>query len=176
MKTEECNQTEHAISFEDEIAKAIVTVLSVDGDNACVESSGSGACSSCESSGGCGTKSLLAFFGTKAVPLNINNHLNARVGDQVEIGIEQSKVLKLSVLSYLLPLVGLFGGGALSAIMETGDVIALGMGLAGLFVGFTYSRYLYSSENWGAEIQPVCIRIVSSGNEQYVELESVGQG
>lgn len=161
-------------SGDDPFARAVVTVVSVDGEMASVESSGKGECSSCAGSGGCGTKSLLAIFGSKPVPLRLNNSLGAAVGDRIEIGIEHSKILELSALSYLMPLVGLFGGGALSAVLRTSDIIALGLGLAGLAIGFALSRHLYTSERWEREIHPVCIRLVSSGDEQYIELGSLG--
>ncbi len=174
MKSEECSEEEQSEKCDEQFARAIVTVISVDGETACVESSGKVACSRCASSGGCGTKSLLAFFGTKPVSLRLKNNLGAAVGDKIEIGIEQSKILELSALSYLLPLVGLFGGGALSVVLRTSDVVAFGIGLAGLAIGFAYSRHIYTSERWEREIIPVCIRLVSSGDEQYVELGSIG--
>ncbi|HNP62548.1 MAG TPA: SoxR reducing system RseC family protein [Woeseiaceae bacterium] len=174
MKTVECTDIEQKESCEEDLARAVVTVVSVEGDRVHVESSGGAACSRCAHSGGCGTKSLLAFFGNKAVPLVLDNNLGARVGDQIEIGIEHSKILKLSALSYLLPIIGLLGGGALSAVAETSDIMALGLGLAGLGIGFAYSRHLYSSERWEREILPICMRLVSSGDEQYVELKTLG--
>jgi sigma-E factor negative regulatory protein RseC len=176
MKTDECYNKENEASCDEPLVRAIVTVVSVDGDLVHVESSGKGACSRCAGSGGCGTKYLLAFFGTKSIPLILENNLDATVGDQIEIGIEHSKILKISALSYLLPLVGLSGGGALSAVLNTSDLTALVLGIAGLGIGFAYSRHLYSSERWEREILPVCMRHVSSGDEQYIELESIGQG
>ena len=135
MKTDECYDKENEASCDEPIARAIVTVISVEGELVHVESSGEGACSRCAGSGGCGTKSLLAFFGTKSIPLILENNLGATVGDQIEIGIEHSKILKISALSYLLPLVGLSGGGALSAVLSTSDLTALVLGIAGLGIG-----------------------------------------
>jgi len=174
METEEYREIEQSKSCDEQLARAIVTVISLDGETARVESAGTASCSRCASTGGCGTKSLLALFGTKPVPLELENNLGAKVGDQIEIGIEQTKILKLSALSYLMPLVGLFGGGALGAVLRTSDLIGFGLGLAGLAVGFGYSRYLYTSERWEKEILPVCVRLVASGDEQYINIESIG--
>ncbi len=173
MKTVECTDIEREDSGEVDLARAVVTVVSVEGERVHVESSGTAACGQCASSGGCGTKSLLAFFGNKSIPLVLDNNLGARVGDQIEIGIEHSKILKISALSYLLPIIGLLGGGALSSVAKTSDVIAFGLGLMGLGIGFAYSRHLYSSERWEREILPVCMRVVSSGDEQYVDLKTL---
>tara|TARA_R110002096_G_scaffold64920_3_gene158038 strand:- start:26155 stop:26685 length:531 start_codon:yes stop_codon:yes gene_type:complete len=176
MKTDESDDIEREGSCGESIARAVVTVTSIEGASVRVESTGTAACGKCAGSGGCGTKSLLAIFGNKSIPLLLDNNLGAKVGDQIEIGIEQSKILKLSALSYLLPLIGLLGGGALSAVAETSDALALALGLAGLGVGFAYSRHLYKSERWEREILPVCMRLVASGDEQYVDLQTLSRG
>ena len=173
MNMEAPRDCETRASGEDELARAIVTIVSIDGQTAYVESSGSTACSGCASSGSCGTKSLMAVFGKKSIALEIENHFGAAIGDQIEIGIEHSTILKLSALSYLLPLIGLLGGGAIGTTMNAGDLVAFGAGLVGLFVGFGYSHHLYTSEKWVRNISPVFLRHVSSGNETYVELEAI---
>ncbi len=156
-----------------ELARAIVTIISVDGPTAFVEIAGGAACSRCAGAGGCGTKSLLAIFGKKSIALKIDNRIGAAIGDQVEIGIEQSTILKLSALSYLLPLIGLTGGGAIGAAADAGDLVSFGIGVIGLVVGFVYSRHLYTSEKWEREISPILLRRVSSGDDNYIKLEAI---
>jgi len=174
MKTEAPNHHNTEADCSAELARAIVTVVSVDGQTAHVESSGGAGCSSCAGSRNCGTKSLMAIFGNKTVPLKIDNVFDAAVGDQIEIGIEQATILKLSALSYLLPLLGLLGGGSIATVANASDLVSFGLGLSGLLAGFAYSRHLYTSDKWERDISPVCLRRVSSGDEKYVELEAIG--
>lgn len=155
------------------MASAIVTVVSVDGDSAFVETSGAAGCSSCAGVGGCGTRKLLAIFGNKSVALRVDNRFDAEVGDRVEIGIEHATILKLSALSYLMPLVGLTGGGAVGAVAGLGDVASFAFALIGLAAAFGYSRYLYSTARWEREIAPICLRRIASGDEHFVDITAI---
>lgn len=114
----------------------------------------------------------MAIFGTKNIALEIENHFGAAIGDQVEIGLNHRTIIRLSALLYLLPLIGLLGGGAIGASMNAGDLVSLGVGITGLLVGFRYSRFLYTSEKWERDLSPVFLRRVSSGSETYFELEA----
>ena len=157
----------------DGLARAIVTVVSVEGQKALVDATGSNSCESCAGSGGCGTRSLMAMFGARNALLRIDNVFEAKTGDRLEIGIEQSKILKMSALSYLMPLIGHMGGGLIGAASNSSDVVSFGLGLIGLLIAFAYSRYLFTSSRWEREISPVCLRRVSSGNERYVDPEAI---
>lgn len=160
-------------SENDGMVRVVVTVVSVDGQNALVDATGGGACESCAGSKGCGTRSLTAFFGSRNAPLRVDNVFGANVGDRLEIGIEQIKILKLSAVSYLLPLIGLVGGGLIGAASNSSDIVSFGLGLLGLLIAFAYSRYLFASTRWELEISPVCLRRVSSGDERYIDPEVI---
>jgi sigma-E factor negative regulatory protein RseC len=165
---EMANADEH-----DGLARAVVTVVSVEGQKALVDTTGSNSCESCAGSGGCGTQSLMALFGAKNARLRIDNVFEAKAGDRLEIGIEQIKILKMSALSYLMPLIGLMGGGLIGAASNSSDAVSFGFGLIGLLIAFAYSRYLFTSSRWEREISPVCLRRVSSGDERYIDPEVI---
>lgn len=156
----------------DDLARAIVTIVSVDGQSAYVESCGNVACRSCAGPNGCGTKSLMEIFGKRNLVLRVDNKFGAAVGDQIEIGIEHSTILRLSALSYLFPLLGLLGGGAIGEFAGATDLVSLGTGVAGLIASFAYSRHLYRSGKWGQDIAPICLRQLSAGNEKFIDIDS----
>ena len=154
-------------------ARAVVTVISTDGKTALVRSSGASGCSSCGESKGCGTRSLMAVFGNKSSLLKIQNTVGARTGDRVEIEIEHSKIIKMAALSYLLPLLGLIGGGAIGNALQSGDGIAFAGAMIGLVAGFAYSYYAYSTDRLASDTAPTCVRRVSSADEHFIDLEAI---
>ena len=90
----------------------------------------------------------MKIFGEKSVPLRIENTFHARVGDEIEIGIEHMKILKLSAVSYLLPLLGLVGGGSIATAANSSDGVAFAGAMLGLVAGFVYGRRLFRSDRW----------------------------
>ena len=115
----------------------------------------------------------MAVFGDKTSLLRVENNVRAQAGDRIEIEIEQSRILKMSALSYLLPPVGLIGGGAIGSALQLGDGIAFIGAIGGLISGFSYSHHLFTSERWEQEIKPSCVRRLSSQNEYFVDVEAI---
>ena len=158
---------------DDLYARAVVTVVSTDGSTALVRASGSSGCASCSESSGCGTRSLMAVFGGKTSMLRVANTVGAQAGDNVEIEIEQAKIIKMSALSYLVPLLGLIGGGMIGSALRFGDGIAFAGAMLGLLAGFFYSNRVYTSERWEREIAPSCVRLLPSQSEHFVDVEAI---
>ena len=154
-------------------ARAVVTVVSTDDRTALVRSSGTSGCGTCGESNGCGTRSLMAVFGSKTSLLRVENTVGARAGDRVEIEVEQAKIIKMSALSYLLPLLGLIGGGIIGSALQFGDGIAFAGAMLGLVAGFVYSHRVYTSERWEREIAPLCVRRLPSQSEHFVDVEAI---
>ena len=154
-------------------ARAVVTVVSVDGSTATVEPSGTALCGKCSGATGCGTRTLANLLGNRIAPLRVENNLNASVGDQVEIGIEQATMLKLSALSYLVPLAGLLFGGVIASMAGLSESLAFISGIAGLAIGFAIGRRLFSKDRWEQRIVPTCLRRVASEQEQYVDVRAI---
>jgi sigma-E factor negative regulatory protein RseC len=89
-------------------------------------------CAGCEARGAC------EVHGDKKLLVEVRNDLEAKVGDTVEISMPSGSVLKVSLLVYALPIVGLILG-ALSAGIWAGafhipstpaSLIGAGAGLA----------------------------------------------
>ena len=90
-----------------------------------------GGCSSC--GGGCDSEGHSVI---------VSNRVNAKVGDVVEIKGDSNKILKLTALVYIIPLVFLVMGiGISSSILksqgnEAYEILSLGIGIVALAVSF----------------------------------------
>jgi sigma-E factor negative regulatory protein RseC len=121
------------------------------------------ACHSCAAAGAC-----QALGGqTKDVVLVVENHLGAKVGDQVTLSMAESSVLKASAVLYLLPACGLIAGAIvgwkLSVPMGWGGDPAsimgstLGLGL-GLYLARVLSRKMTRSTRYVPNLTAIVSR------------------
>jgi len=83
-------------------------VISIDADGLWVETLNASACGQCRARAGCGQK-LLAGYGQssssiKALFTSLPQTHIWQVGDSVEIGIDESTLVKSAMLAYILPL------------------------------------------------------------------------
>ncbi len=105
----------------------------------------------CESCGMCGSgrqDSVIELVG------------NAREGDTVDVQMPDARVLKVSALTYLLPLAGLIAGLSLGmTLFPAQDFLTLAGGLAGLALSLSLlkliDRRLAGSKNWQPRITAV---------------------
>jgi len=65
-------------------------------------------CGSCSVKSGCGTSVLASSVGQKVVRFELDNTLDAVVGDRVVIGVPENAVVGGSLLMYLVPLLVMF--------------------------------------------------------------------
>jgi len=86
------------------------TISHVEGDYAWVSSAVKSGCSSCASNNSCGTSSLSQFFGNKKSALKMRNNIQANVGDSIVFGLEESDLVRIALMNYGLPLLGLIVG------------------------------------------------------------------
>ena len=82
-----------------------------------VETNRKSACDSCSMNKGCGTGAISKIFGDKRTRLKVINKINADVGDNVLIGINESALLAGSFLVYLLPIIFLLCFALLGELM-----------------------------------------------------------
>lgn len=133
--------------------EAVGTVREVDGDVILVEVRRRSACSGCDSQEGCGTSALGTWFsrGTSRVRLRSDQPL--RAGDLVVVGLEETALLRASIVLYLLPILSLLGGAMAGAALGGAGVDwpGIGGGLLGLTAGLAVSRSHLASARWGAD-------------------------
>jgi sigma-E factor negative regulatory protein RseC len=141
------------------------TVVSQDGDWAIVEPDKTSSCGSCSVRSGCGTASLSRFFGQRSHSFQAQNPINAKPGDRVVMGLDESLLIKGSVLVYLLPIAGMIAAAILMSAwaglnglnQELWSFIGL---ILGLLLGGFLARYW--SRRGGNQLNPKIIRLESA--------------
>jgi sigma-E factor negative regulatory protein RseC len=118
----------------------------------------SSACAGCEARGAC------QVHGDKKLLVDVKNDLEAKVGDTVEISMPSGSVLKVSLLVYALPILGLILG-ALSGSVWAGAFhtpstpASLIGGGAGLAVSVMVLRYFDRSVRSKPDYSPQMTRV-----------------
>ena len=127
---------------------------------ALVQASQASGCEQCDGKG-CGTGKLAQLFCSKPRLFQVDNKIDANVGDQVIISVAEGAVLRGIGLVYMLPLLLSLGGAVF------GDTLALQVGqrdgyaavgaLLGLALGFALAKWI-SSRQSGRRFQPYITR------------------
>lgn len=141
--------------------EAVATVREVDGERVRVEVQRRGACGGCESGVSCGTSALGRWFARGTSELWLRTTLPLRVGEGVVVGLEETSLLRASLLLYLLPVLGLVAGaiaGTALAGIGSGDWPAIAGGGLGLAGGLTLSRARATASTRGTEAGVVLLR------------------
>jgi sigma-E factor negative regulatory protein RseC len=89
------------------------------------------ACGSCDAKGGCGTSILAAWFPQRQLRFRLPNHLDARPGDTVVVGLDEGSLQRASLVLYGLPLAGLVGGAVLGEVAARQFAVSLELGAVG---------------------------------------------
>lgn len=108
--------------------EAIAAVVKVENHQVWVASGRNNTCAGCQQKASCHSSELGNFFSNKSVAVESNIHLN--VGDQVMVAIDESVLLKASVLLYLLPLLAMFAGAGMADYLFTDNFIYADLAIA----------------------------------------------
>ncbi len=135
-------------------------VVQADKQLTLVQANQGNGCEQCNGKG-CGTGKLSQLFCSKPRQFQVDNPINARVGDEVIVSVAEGAVLRGVGLVYLLPLLllvmGMVLGGSLAAQSAQHDGYAAGGALFGLVVGFVSARW-FSSRQARQQYQPYIAR------------------
>lgn len=135
-------------------------IVQVEGQYALVQADQANGCEQCNGKG-CGSGKLSRLFCSKPRQFQVDNPINASVGDEVVISVAEGAVLRGVVLVYLLPLLLLVMGATLGSIgveqTEQRDGYATAGALFGLVVGFVIAK-LMSLRQAGKHFQPYIAR------------------
>lgn len=138
-------------------------VITIEGDQLMLEAETRSSCNACEVKSGCGTSVLAKWVGRKFTRFQVKNTVDARVGDQVVVGLPESALVSGSVTIYLLPLLAMIAAAVVADMMLAADVvrrdpvIALA-GLAGFVVALLGCRNYLSREQVKCNLTPVILR------------------
>ena len=83
-------------------------VVSIENNQTWIETQRKSACGQCSANKGCGTSVLSKVVGNKLSTMKAINKINAQVGDEVIVGLNENSLLKGAFMAYLLPLFYLF--------------------------------------------------------------------
>jgi len=138
-------------------------VIAVENNQLLLEAETSAACNACAAKPGCGTSVLSRWVGRKFTRFQAPNTVNARVGDEVVVGLAEEAMLKGSVLVYLLPVLAMIGSALLadsliSADVASRDLLVLISAVAGFSLMLVVSRLLLSSGSNKTSLTPVVLR------------------
>ena len=98
-------------------------------------------CGSCAAQKGCGQGVLAKYLsGSQFIRVALKHRpaTDFQIGEQVELGVEESAMLRAAFLVYLVPLLLLIAGATLGNLVSEPSAII--MGVAGLVIGGIYVR------------------------------------
>lgn len=143
-------------------------VIDREGDYVWVQTNRQSSCGQCSVSKGCGTQVLSRVVGNKTAHIRCLNSKDAKIGDRVLIGIEESALLSGSLLVYFLPLLSMIFFGALSVFLSKAwwpegiDLLAIIASLSGLFLGLSFSKYHTQKHKQRQRYEPVLLKKLNS--------------
>ena len=149
-----------------------IEVVEVLGNQLVLQARTQSACGSCAVSKGCGTSVLSKVVGKKFTRFQVDNNVNAVVGDTVVIGIHEDALLKGSLVMYILPIISMlffavFFDFVLPLLLQSRDLIIAGSSIAGLILGFLLSKWYFQRHSNAQHFSPVVLRkIIGHGKLQ----------
>jgi sigma-E factor negative regulatory protein RseC len=140
-------------------------VVDVQGEFAWIESERTTTCGNCAVRKGCGTSAIAQVLGQRRVRLRVLNRIQARVGDEVVIGISESGVVRGSLAVYAAPLFGLFAGALAGQVLGNSvlemqsDLPAVAGAIAGFVAALAWLKRFSRDRENDAAYQPVALRL-----------------
>ena len=135
------------------LLRELGVVSSIEGDFAYVDAQRQSGCSGCASSSGCGTSALATLFtSTSQSAIKVRNTFNVKVGDQVILTLDESRLIKHSFMAYGVPLIGLFLCSVLFSMLSVhflgssergADIAAIIGGFIGVALGWWLTHTIY---------------------------------
>jgi sigma-E factor negative regulatory protein RseC len=117
------------------------------------------ACGLCGQTRGCGNSIWGKLFAHHSTAFKAQNHINAKEGQSVIVGINETALLKSALLLYILPLVTLFLGAILATKINPSDVSAMVGAVVGLMMGLLWVKGHTISNSYFSLQQPVILRL-----------------
>ncbi len=124
-----------------------------------VETQAQSSCGSCAGNQDCGTGLLQRYLQTsRFLRINLPDSSQARyrIGDELELGLDESVMVRGSIQLYILPLLGLLAGAALGASLG-GELLSILGGLVGLLGSGLALRWFAWKHRFNPDYHPVIL-------------------
>ncbi len=143
------------------------TVVQIEEEFAWLETRRKSACAACSAQNGCGTGILSRVLGKRTTHVRAINRIDAHVGDEVIVGINENALVRGSFAIYIVPLICMFAlglAGEYSARrlgIEHTELASVISGLLGLYFGFRWVGRFSARISVNSDYQPVVLRKTS---------------
>ena len=140
------------------------TVISIDNNATWIETQRKAACGQCSANKGCGTSVLSKVLGNKLSKMKAINKINAKVGDEVEVGLNESSLLKGAFMTYTIPLLFLFVFALLGQFIASSvpvlnnELVVIISAVLGFYLGLKKLQQFSKSIMNDEDFQPVILR------------------
>jgi len=119
----------------------LAVVVKIENHQVWVESGPYGACGGCLQKASCSTNAIGSVLKKKSVP--VDSDIQLQTGDQVMVAIDESLLLRASLLLYLMPLIALFIGAGMADWLVPDNSQSVDLWIAGsAIVSFLVSLWL----------------------------------
>lgn len=139
-------------------------VVSIDNNQTWIETQRKSACGQCSANKGCGTSVLSKVIGNKLTKIKAINNINAQVGDEVVIGVNEQSLLKGAFVVYMLPLILLFifsfVGQLVSdnLLIQNNEFLIILFAVTGFYLGMRKVKSFSTSIAKNEKYQPVILK------------------
>ena len=139
-------------------------VVSIIDDQTWIETQRKSVCGQCSASKGCGTSVLSKVIGNKLSKMKAINNVNAKVGDEVVVGLNENSLLKGAFMTYLLPLIYLFLFSFLGQFisnnlqLNNSELFIIGFAIFGFYLGMRRLKRFSASIAENENYQPVILK------------------
>lgn len=139
-------------------------VVSIVNDQTWIETQRKSVCGQCSASKGCGTSVLSKVIGNKLSTMKAINKINAKVGDEVVVGLNEKSLLKGAFMTYLLPLLYLFLFSFLGQFitnnlqLNNSELFIIGFAIFGFYLGMRRLKRFSASIAENENYQPVILK------------------
>ena len=119
----------------------LAVVVKIENHQVWVERGQNSACGGCRQKASCTTNALGSVLKKKSVP--VDSDIQLKTGDEVMVAIDETLLLRASLLLYLVPLVGLFTGAGIADWLLADNSQYADLWIAGsALLGFLLSLWL----------------------------------
>jgi len=139
-------------------------VVSIENNQTWIETQRKSVCGQCSASKGCGTSVLSKVIGNKLSKMKAINKINAQVGDEVVVGLNEKSLLKGAFMIYMLPLLFLFLFSLLGKIVSdnlqiyNSEILIIAFAVIGFYLGMRRVKFFSTSIEEDENYQPVILK------------------